>query len=277
MDVAGVIARKLVVQMGAVFDLRKLLVPLDVVAEAAASVALEKIHAAAVQSGVRLAALDVLHAQLAELRRRLVAAATSLPYNMRDQLDQQRGGAQVEVDQCGWFKADGTPKSGTVVMKALFQVDEETRAVPEISKGLGQILYLFQHCALKSKNESNVEGFGSTIERHASKLRGNQDQANYANEAFIHINGPLVHDADYIIERALNMHFGKDKDGKQKPWHFTNTVGSLYKNANVLKNVGLSKVMKRLYETKSKVSFTAAKRRKVTEGGGASGYANRST
>ena len=69
---------------------------------------------------------------------------------------------------------------------------------------------------LKSKNEACVEGYGSTIERHASKLRGNQEQENYSAEAFLHINGPLLlHDADHLIDdgRCVNMHFGKDKKG----------------------------------------------------------------
>ena len=195
-----------------------------------------------------------------ELRRRLVVAAASPPYNAHDVVAEQRGGAQVEEDKGGWFKADGSPKSGTAIMKALFKLDEKTGAVPELSKDLGQILYLFQHCALKSKNEACVEGYGSTIERHASKLRGNQDQENYASEAFLHINGPLLHEADYLIERALNLHFGIGKDGKQKLWHFCNTPASLAKHAGELKNIEQSAVLKRLNEATSKVSFTGTER-----------------
>ena len=88
-----------------------------------------------------------------------------------------------------------------------------------------------------------MEGYGSTIERHASKLRGNQEQVNYANEAFIHINGSLLHNADYLVERALNLHFGNDKDdGKLKPWHFCNTTESLAKNAGVHGSVSVEAV-----------------------------------
>ena len=113
-----------------------------------------------------------------------------------------------------------------------------------------------------------MEGYGSTIERHASKLRGNQEQVNYANEAFIHINGSLLHNADYLVERALNLHFGNDKDdGKLKPWHFCNTTESLAKNAGVLKSVDQS-VLKRLNTTtRSKVSFADSKRKKAADVG----------
>ena len=141
------------------------------------------------------------------------------------------------MDQGGWFRADGSVKSGTVIMVAFFKLDALSGAIPELSKGLGQILYLLQHCALKSKNEACVEGYGSIIERHASKLRGNQNQENYASEGFTHINGPLVHQADDLVERALNLNFGADKDGLPKPWHFCNTPASLINNANALEGV----------------------------------------
>ena len=52
-------------------------------------------------------------------------------------------------------------------------------------------------------------------------------------------------------------------DGKPKPWHFTNTALSLANNAHRLKNVEQSKVMARLYDTASKVSFTGKKRKRV--------------
>ena len=263
LDTAGVEARKLVMEMGKVFDLRTMVVPLDGAAISAASSALAKIHAAATTSGVKLAPLAQLATQLVELRRRVAAAASSPPYSERDVVVEQRGGTKVETGD-GWFSADGVVKSGTVIMKALFQLRDGV--VPEISKNLGQILYLFQHCALKSKNEACVEGYGSIIERHASKLRGNQDQANYANEGFIHINGPQVHDANDLLERSLNLFFGKDKNGKQKPWHFVNTEASAAHNAGVLKHVTQSKVLKRVLSEPSKVSFTAKKRR--TDGDG---------
>ena len=157
----------------------------------------------------------------------------------------------------GWFTSAGKVKSGTVIMKALCKLDEDGK-VPALAAGLGSIIHLFVHCALKSKNEACVEGYGSIIERHASKLRGNQEQANYANEGFVHINGPLLHEADDLVKRALDLFFGKDNNGKQKRWHFNNTEASLAKNAGVLKNTDQSQVLKRLLSTASKVSFTAA-------------------
>ena len=40
-------------------------------------------------------------------------------------------------------------------------------------------------------------------------------QAAYAQESFIHWNGPLPHNATKLLVAALNRHFGG------KPWHFT--------------------------------------------------------
>ena len=71
----------------------------------------------------------------------------------------------------------------------------------------------------------------------------------------------LVHQADDLVERALNLNFGADKDGLPKPWHFCNTPASLSNNANALKGVKQSKVMKRLNATQSKASFTSKKRK----------------
>lgn len=260
LDKAGVEARKLVVEMGKVFDLRTMVVPLDEAQISAAAGALKKIHAAATASGVKLATMEVLSSQLIELRRRVMALATSPPYNERDKVIEQRGGIKVEEGD-GFFTADGNVKSGTVIMKVFFKLVNGD--VPDISKGLAAILYLFQHCALKSKNEACVEGYGSTIERHAAKVRGNQEQANYADEGFIKINGPQLHEADDMLERALDLYFGKTPSGKQKAWHFVNTEASLANNARVLFNTDQSKVLKRHLANTSKVSFTANKRRRI--------------
>ena len=173
------------------------------------------------------------------------------------------GGTTAEAGE-GWFTSAGKVKSGTVIMKALGKLDKDGK-VSALATELGSIFYLFLHCALKSKNEACVEGYGSIIERHASKLRGNQEQANYANEGFVHTNGPLLHEADDLVKRALDLFFGKDNNGKQKPWHFNNTEASLAKNAGVLKNTDQSQVLKRLLGTESKVSFTAVKKPRRVE------------
>ena len=140
------------------------------------------------------------------------------------------------MDQGGWFRADGSVKSGIVIMVAFFKLDALSGATRSSARAWARFS-LLQHCALKSKKEACVEGYGSIIERHASKLRGNQNQENYASEGFIHINGPLVHQADDLVERALNLNFGADKDGLPKPWHFCNTPASLINNANALEGV----------------------------------------
>eukprot|EP00854_Cymbomonas_tetramitiformis_P009003 gene9003-biopygen9168 len=68
-------------------------------------------------------------------------------------------------------------------------------------------------CALKIQNEAVVEGMGSTVDRHATAVRGLK-QEKYAKESFIEYNGPESSEADGFLTAALNLHF------KAKPWHF---------------------------------------------------------
>ena len=181
----GLEARKLVEKMGACFDLRKLAVePCTLTGRVEA---LHAVHAAASAGGVVLPPLSVLEAQLERLRSRLVAGAS---------------GDYKET----WFDASGAVKSGTVIMKSLY-MDSDLHA------GLGDIMYVFEHCALKTRNEAVVEGIGSIVNMHADGRRGLSAEA-YEKEAFIHFNGPPLPKADGIIKEALDIHF------EGKPWHF---------------------------------------------------------
>ena len=65
-----------------------------------------------------------------------------------------------------------------------------------------------------SLNEAVVEGMGSIVNLHADGRRGLNAQA-YVQEAFIHVNGPMIDKADGLVTEALDIHFG------DKPWHFT--------------------------------------------------------
>ena len=181
-------ARALVELMGDCLDLRKLCVePCPLVGREGA---LRDIYAAATGAGVDLAPLTVLTAQLETLRLRLVAAADG-DFKKR------------------WFHGDGglgCIKSGTVIMKSVF-TDRK------LHSDIGDILYLFQHCALKTRNEVVVEGIGSIVNMHADGRRG-LSANGYEKEAFIHYNGPPLAKADGIIRGALDIHF----EGKK--WHF---------------------------------------------------------
>ena len=77
----------------------------------------------------------------------------------------------------------------------------------------------------------------------------------YAMEAFVHYNGPPIHLADNLLVRALERHFGKDKDGNQKPFHIVHTEASLSHNKRRLKNAAESQVMKRLKGERGQLGF----------------------
>ena len=85
----------------------------------------------------------------------------------------------------------------------------------KLYSGVGDILYLFQHCALKTSNEAVVEGIGNIVNMHADRRRGLSSDA-YEREAFIHYNGPPLCKADGLIKEVLDIHFDEGK-----PWHFT--------------------------------------------------------
>ena len=114
-------------------------------------------------------------------------------------------------------------------MKALF-----TDAT--LSAGVGDFLYFFQHCALKTSNESYVEGICGTVAAHASKGRAGLDADNYMMEAFIDYNGPLLKDAGPIIEAAFDSSYFAGPQGEQRAWHFEHTPNSVWKNPNTLKH-----------------------------------------
>jgi hypothetical protein len=194
-------AYRLIEELGKCFDLRGLCVEPCVLAER--EPALKRVLAWAARTGV---VFDVrggrgaLSEQLETLRQRLVAAAKVLPY------------------RTNWFNAEGVVHSGTVIMKDLI-------LVLELNADAGDILYLFQHAVLKGRNEAVIEGMGSMVSLHADKTRGRLGFDQYSAEAIFHYNfPPLSHpSARVIIVEVLTDHFGKDKDGNPKPWHFTPT------------------------------------------------------
>jgi hypothetical protein len=219
----------LITELGKCFDLRGLCAkPCPLVERDAA---LTRILATAAAKGV---IFDVrggrapLHAQLEMLRSRLAAAAKVYPYSEQ------------------WFDEEGGVKSGTNIMRDLLT----TR---ELYADLGDILYVFQHAALKGRNEAVVEGMGSMVSMHADKTRGRLGFDQYSAEAIFYYNfPPLSHPASTgLICEALTLCFGKDKHGIDKPWHFKAT--SAGGQASIY-NTG-SKVTRRLAGVAAKHSF----------------------
>eukprot|EP00854_Cymbomonas_tetramitiformis_P013665 gene13665-biopygen14052 len=99
--------------------------------------------------------------------------------------------------------------SGTVRMEDLF-TDER------LHEDVQDWLSLFQLCALKIQNEAVVEGMGSTMNRHATSVRG-LTLDKYVKESFIEYNGPAPSECDGFLSAAHGLHF------KGKPWKFHHT------------------------------------------------------
>lgn len=230
-------ARNLVEEMGACLDLRALCqVPCALEDRVEA---LRSIHTKAAESGARPPPLETLEEELETLRTRLVAAAGE-PRFKRLWFDDDAA-------------AGGKVKSGTVIMKSLFTEKELWGGIGALQRGrisasapvsasrrracwrlcrsvvfglmkaslvaaqlchAGNILWLFEHCALKIRNEAVVEGMGSIVNLHADPRR-HLSSAAYNAEAWIHYNGPPLPKAKGIIEEALDLHFG----GRDN-WHF---------------------------------------------------------
>ncbi|KAK3239898.1 hypothetical protein CYMTET_50207 [Cymbomonas tetramitiformis] len=97
----------------------------------------------------------------------------------------------------------------------------------------------------KGKNEAVVEGMGSTVDRHATAVRGLK-QEKYAKESFIEYNGPESSEADGFLTAALNLHF------KAKPWHFQHVD-----KRGRGKHLGMSDSVSHLRRRMSKLNFMA--------------------
>ena len=115
----------------------------------------------------------------------------------------------------GWQREVGS--EGDVrsqIIEYMFTNKEFYEADP--SRPVSLWLYFFTHMALKTRCEAVVEGMGGVLDIHADKRRHLPMNKSLA-EAMIHWNGPLSHEADDFLKRALDKHFSG------KPWNFHRT------------------------------------------------------
>eukprot|EP00918_Siedleckia_nematoides_P087287 GHVU01192002.1.p2 GENE.GHVU01192002.1~~GHVU01192002.1.p2 ORF type:complete len:126 (+),score=18.99 GHVU01192002.1:1066-1443(+) len=109
---------------------------------------------------------------------------------------------------------------------------------PDLYDGLGDMLYVFEQCAINIRNEDVVEGMCSVLSAHADESRGQDPEAAEA-EAFVHWNGPALVKADKVIEKALNLHFPVggwhfshvSTEGQQSPYSSESQVVRRHKRA----------------------------------------------
>jgi hypothetical protein len=78
------------------------------------------------------------------------------------------------------------------------------------------LLYLLEHCILKTSCEAIVESFCSIIGRHGSAGR-HPDQGVYTKEAVVAANGPAMGHADEFLSATNDRIFTSNKD---TDWHF---------------------------------------------------------
>eukprot|EP00918_Siedleckia_nematoides_P085041 GHVU01186976.1.p1 GENE.GHVU01186976.1~~GHVU01186976.1.p1 ORF type:complete len:177 (+),score=16.85 GHVU01186976.1:339-869(+) len=170
--------------------------------------------------------LPVLSSQLEELTVRLPRAAQQSPYRSR------------------WYKTvDGTTKirSGVHIIKDLLTIST-------LYDGLGDILWVFEQCAFKTRNEAIVEGMTSLLKAHSSDVRHLSPESAEA-EAFIHWSGPPLHQADGLIEKALDRYF------KGSDWYFQHTSDIERQSSYAI----TSQVITRLKESTGKLPFLCSK------------------
>ena len=183
---------------------------------------------------------EELFEQLCVLKRRLQALAKTQEFKHL---------WKTELDGAG---------TGTTIMKYLFT---DKRLYSDVE----DFVFLFNHMALKTANEAVIESMGCIVDLHASPQR-HLKQLDYSNEALIHWNGPRPHEAKHFLAAALDMHFGTDKHGKQKPWHFTKSDrgARLFSVDRTSKHQHrewkVSKVVDRLSKQNSRLSFMTDER-----------------
>jgi len=151
--------------------------------------ALQHIHTWAVKKGqMEIQKFDGIKKQYEVLCARLRTASTSTRH------------------QQNWANA----KSSLVVIKAIWHSDRELGA------GCMDLLYLLEHCVLKTSCEAIVESFCSIIGRHGSAGR-HPEQGVYTKEAVVAANGPAMGHADDFLSATNNRIFASNKN---TGWHF---------------------------------------------------------
>ena len=100
------------------------------------------------------------------------------------------------------FSARWAGASGTVIMKDVF-------TMPRFYEGCQRYLHLFAHCALKSMNESVVEGMGGVWDRSSPDARHCSFERSQ-EEAVVAWNGPWPYHQEAVpfINRSLTHMFG---------------------------------------------------------------------
>ena len=86
----------------------------------------------------------------------------------------------------------------------------------ELGIGCKDLLYLMEHCILKTSCEAVVESFCSIIARHGSANR-HCDQSVYTKEAYVAANGPAIGHAAPFIAACNDRIFAGNK---ARGWHF---------------------------------------------------------
>lgn len=89
----------------------------------------------------------------------------------------------------------------------------------ELYEGISGIRLIVDKACTTASCEAYVEGIGSKVNAHASKMRGT-DLETYSREAFIAWNGPALPHADRFLSDALDVYYG------EKEWHFNKTSKS---------------------------------------------------
>ena len=90
----------------------------------------------------------------------------------------------------------------------------------ELYQGHEMFLHFFLRCAMKTHAEGVAESMGSVMDLHSDKRRGLSID-DVGKESIIHWNGPPVHLAEALGEKALNRVF------KGRPWHFVTKKGNI--------------------------------------------------
>ena len=123
----------------------------------------------------------------------------------------------------------GQRKSSKVIVKDIL-----TRS--SYYNGPHDIVYLLQHCMLKTINEAVVESMGCCVDVHADPSR-HLSAEKYAIEAFIDRNGPPVSAADKLLAKALDMHFEKynsrQGDGSWR-FHIKDSTSKYFRQSKVV-------------------------------------------
>ena len=110
-------------------------------------------------------------------------------------------------------------------------------------EGLGDYIYMYQHCALKICNEAVVEGMCSVVSKHADGAMS-LTFTHLAMESMIDYNKPVAANGDKLLTEALNLLFSQKNYAHGGGWRFFRTDSNKHRLVSTVVSPMIDRIKK---------------------------------